>query len=132
MITAKNGDTGQKAYDWIHNLTREIVAGEVFKGPVVRIMDFGAFVNLLPGKDGMVHVSELAPWRVAKVEDVVKLGDEVHVKVIAIDDMGRVNLSMKQAEGNVYGEPPAIDPNAQPASRGPAKRGPRPPFRPRT
>lgn len=128
MITAKNGEAGQAAYDWIHNLTREVQAGEVFKGPVVRLMDFGAFVNLLPGKDGMVHISELAPWRVGKVEDIVKVGDIVNVKVIAIDEMGRVNLSMKQAEGNVYGEPPTQ--SAAPAPRAPRpqgdKRGPRP------
>ena len=107
MITAKDQAAGQKAYDWIHNLTRDVQVGEVFEGPVVRIMDFGAFINILPGKDGMVHISELAPWRVGKVEDIVKVGDKVHVKVIEIDDMGRVNLSMKRAEGNVYPEKPA-------------------------
>ena len=102
MITAKDGESGQLAYDWVHNLTRAIEKGETFEGEVVKLMDFGAFVNVLPGKDGMVHVSELAPWRVEKVGDIVKLGDKVHVKVIEIDSMGRVNLSMKQAEGNVY------------------------------
>lgn len=102
MITAPDQESGKAAYDWVHNLTREVEVGEAFDGEVVRIMDFGAFVNILPGKDGMVHVSELAPWRVEKVEDIVKLGDKVKVKVIEIDDMGRINLSMKQAEGNVY------------------------------
>jgi polyribonucleotide nucleotidyltransferase len=126
MITAKSQEAGQKAYDWVNNLTREVQAGEVFHGSVVRIMDFGAFVNILPGKDGMVHVSELAPWRVNKVEDIVKVGDEVHVKVIAIDDMGRVNLSMKQATGNVYPEAPA---NAVPSvGREEGSRPPRKPF----
>ncbi len=102
FITSKSAKSAEKAREWIHNLTRDIEVGETFKGKVVRLMDFGAFVEILPGKDGMVHVSELAPWRVAKVGDIVKLDDEVNVKVIEIDDMGRINLSMKKAEGNVY------------------------------
>jgi polyribonucleotide nucleotidyltransferase len=122
MITAKNIETAQKAYDWVHNLTRDIQAGELFDGKVVRIMDFGAFVEVLPGKDGLVHVSELAPWRVAKVDDIVKIDDIVKVKVIEIDDQGRINLSMKQAEGNVYTE--AMKAKAATAPSRPA--GPRP------
>ncbi|MBP9828168.1 polyribonucleotide nucleotidyltransferase [Patescibacteria group bacterium] len=102
MITATNGEAGKKAFDWIHNLTREVQVGEIFDGEVVRLMDFGAFVQVLPGKDGMVHVSELAPWRVGKVSDMVKVGDKVKVKVIEIDEKGRINLSMKQAPGNTY------------------------------
>ncbi len=104
MITSTDAEAAQKAYDWIYNLTRDIQVGEVFFGEVVRLMDFGAFVQLLPGKDGLVHVSEMAPWRVDKVTDVVNVGSKVHVKVIEIDEKGRVNLSMKQAEGNVYTE----------------------------
>ena len=102
MITSKDGESGEKARAWVNDLTREVEAGELFDGEVVRIMDFGAFVQILPGKDGMVHVSELAPWRVDKVTDIVKVGDKVKVKVMEVDSMGRVNLSMKQAEGNVY------------------------------
>ncbi|MFA5945774.1 MAG: polyribonucleotide nucleotidyltransferase [Patescibacteria group bacterium] len=102
MITSSDAESAQKAYDWIYNLTRDLQVGEVFYGEVVRLMDFGAFVQVLPGKDGLVHVSEMAPWRVEKVTDVVNVGDKVHVKVIEIDEKGRVNLSMKQAEGNVY------------------------------
>ncbi len=102
MITAVNQASGQAAYDWVYNLTRDITVGEVFEGEVVRLMEFGAFVQVLPGKDGLVHISELAPWRVEKVTDIVNLGNKVHVKVIEIDEKGRVNLSMKQAEGNVY------------------------------
>jgi len=109
MITSVGGEPAEKALAMIKNLTREIAVGEIFKGKVVRIMDFGAFVELLPKKDGMVHVSELAPWHVDKVTDIVNLGDEVSVKVMEIDNMGRVNLSMKQAPGNVYPERPKQD-----------------------
>ncbi len=104
LITAVNGEAGKAAFDWIKNLTRDVQVGEIFTGEVVRLMDFGAFVNILPGKDGLVHVSEMAPWRVNLVTDIVKVGDVVKVKVIEIDDKGRTNLSMKQAEGNVYTE----------------------------
>ncbi len=102
MITAVDGASGKAALDWVTNLTREVKAGEVFDGEVVRLMDFGAFVQILPGKDGMVHVSELAPWRVEKVADIVNVGDKVKVVVMEIDEKGRINLSMKKAEGNVY------------------------------
>lgn len=108
LITAVNAEAGQAAYDWVNNLTREVQVGELFTGEVVRLMDFGAFVQILPGKDGLVHVSELAPWRVNQVADIVKVGDKVNVKVIEIDDKGRTNLSMKQAEGNVYPDPKPV------------------------
>ncbi len=95
FITAPDGDGGTKAQEWIHNLTRTVEVGEVFTGKVVRIMDFGAFVEILPGQDGLVHISELDHKRVEKVTDVVNVGDEVIVKVKEIDKMGRINLSMK-------------------------------------
>ena len=80
----------------VEALTREIKEGEVFLGKVVRIMPFGAFVNLIPGKDGMVHVSELDTQRVENVEDVVKLGDEINVMVIAVEPgTGKVSLSRR-------------------------------------
>jgi len=81
----------------VQGLTKEIQVGEVFEGPVTRIMSFGAFVEILPNKDGMVHVSELAEERVERVEDVVNVGDIVKVKVIEIDNLGRINLSMREA-----------------------------------
>src|SRR5258708_2545773 len=96
MVTSNNAESSKKAIEWIHNLTREIKIGEVFKGKVNRIMDFGAFVELTPGHDGLCHISELAWHRVGQVEDVVKLGDELDVKVVEIDHMGRINLSHKQ------------------------------------
>ncbi|MCH8049491.1 S1 RNA-binding domain-containing protein, partial [Patescibacteria group bacterium] len=122
MITSKNQKSGQEALDWIHNITREVEAGEAFTGEVMRIMDFGAFVSVLPGKDGLVHISELAPWRVEKVTDIVNLGDKVNVKVIEIDDMGRINLSMKQAEGNTYTEEMRKKAQQRPSPSGDDKR----------
>ncbi len=95
LITGKSAEGAKKAEEWIKNLTREIVAGEVFQGTVVKIMDFGAFVELLPGKDGLVHISELAEGRVEKVEDVVKVGASIKVKVKEIDSQGRINLTHK-------------------------------------
>lgn len=95
FITATDGESGAMAQKMVHDLTRDVAVGEVFDGVVVRIMDFGAFVQILPGKDGLVHISELAHRRVNKVEDVVKIGDTVKVKVKEIDSQGRVNLSMK-------------------------------------
>lgn len=114
MVTATDAASAATAQKWIEDLTREVAVGELYEGEVVRLMDFGAFVQLLPGKDGMVHVSELAPWRVNQVSDIVKIGDKVKVKVIEIDEKGRVNLSMKQAEGNVYPERPANTGDAAP------------------
>lgn len=95
FITATEAAGGKEAQDIIHNLTREVQAGEEFEGTVVRLMDFGAFVEILPGKDGLVHISEMAHSRVEKVGDVVKIGDKVNVKVKEIDSQGRINLSMK-------------------------------------
>ncbi len=85
----------QKAVGMIEALTREAQIGDIFTGKVSRIFEFGAMVEILPGKEGMVHISELADYRVNKVEDVVKIGDEVTVKVINIDNLGRVNLSRR-------------------------------------
>ena len=95
MITAKDQVSGQKAVDWINRLTYIPKVGDVFDGKVVRIMDFGAFVEISPGKDGLVHISQLATTRVNRVEDVVKLGDTLKVKLMEIDDQGRYNLSHK-------------------------------------
>lgn len=85
----------EEAVMWIKNIVREFKAGEVFTGKVVRILDFGAFVELTPGHDGMVHVSELAPYRIEKPSDFVNEGDIVTVKIKEIDEKGRVNLTMK-------------------------------------
>lgn len=97
MITSVDPEGMKKAIDWVKQLTREITVGEIFTGPVTRIMDFGAFVEISPKQEGLVHISEMAPYRVAKVSDICKVGDVVTVKVYEIDSMGRINLSMKRA-----------------------------------
>ena len=88
----------QKAIKIIESIVTDIEPGQIFTGTVVRIMNFGAFVELAPNKDGMIHISKLSDKRVAKVEDVVNIGDEVTVKVIEVDKMGRINLSMKPGD----------------------------------
>ncbi|HEX79354.1 MAG TPA: polyribonucleotide nucleotidyltransferase [Dehalococcoidia bacterium] len=87
--------SAKKAIKMVEDLTREVEVGATYTGKVTRIMSFGAFVEILPGKEGMVHISELADYRVDKVEDIVKVGDEVTVKVTEIDSQGRVNLSRR-------------------------------------
>ncbi|MBO0482815.1 polyribonucleotide nucleotidyltransferase [Candidatus Enterococcus courvalinii] len=94
-IASADSEMIKKAIKIIEDLTKEVKVGEVYLGKVVRIEKFGAFVNLIKGKDGLVHISQLANERVNNVEDVVKLGDEVLVKVTEIDKQGRVNLSRK-------------------------------------
>jgi polyribonucleotide nucleotidyltransferase len=97
MITATNQEAAKLAEEWIHRITYEPKIGDVFTGKVVKIMEFGAFVEIAPGKDGLVHISELADHRVEKVEDVVKEGDIIKVVLVDIDDKGRYKLSHKQA-----------------------------------
>jgi polyribonucleotide nucleotidyltransferase len=97
FITGADAEGAEKALDIIHGMTAEAEVGKTYHGKVVRIMNFGAFVEIMPGKDGLVHISQLSDKRVAKVEDVVKIGDEIDVKVIEIDDQGRINLSKKAA-----------------------------------
>jgi polyribonucleotide nucleotidyltransferase len=94
-IASADAEMIQKAIKIIEELTKEVKVGEVYLGKVVRVEKFGAFVNLIKGKDGLVHISQLANERVNKVEDVVKEGDEILVKVTEIDKQGRVNLSRK-------------------------------------
>ncbi len=95
-VAAVDQNQGQAAIDWIRLIVAEPEVGVVYKGKVVKIMDFGAFVNFLGPRDGLVHISELAPERVGQTSDVVKEGDMVHVKVIGLDDRGKVKLSMKR------------------------------------
>ena len=95
FICAVNKDNAYKALDIINAIVFEPEVGMEFTGKVTRIMNFGAFVEFAPGKEGMVHISKLDKKRVAKVEDVVSIGDTIKVKVIEIDDKGRINLSRK-------------------------------------
>lgn len=95
MVVSTNPEASEKAVAWIKNIVREILPGEVFEGRVSRIMNFGAFVELIPGQEGLVHISELANYRVNKVEDVVKVGDTLKVMVKEIDEQGRINLTHK-------------------------------------
>ncbi len=94
-ITSEDDESLKRAVQWVKDITREFKVGETFQGKVVRIMDFGAFVELVPGQDGMVHVSEMEYHHVKHPDDVVKIGDIVPVKIIEIDKQGRINLSMK-------------------------------------
>jgi polyribonucleotide nucleotidyltransferase len=98
FVTAEKEAAAQKAVEWIKNITREVKVGEIFHGKVKRVLDFGAFVEILPGQEGLVHISQLAPFRVGKVEDIVKVGDIIPVKVISIDEQRRINLSLKEAK----------------------------------
>jgi polyribonucleotide nucleotidyltransferase len=97
FICAPDGESGKRAQKIIEGIVKEVEPGEIYLGKVTRVTNFGAFVEVLPGKEGLVHISKLAHERVAKVEDVVNVGDEVLVKVTEIDSQGRINLSRKDA-----------------------------------
>ena len=87
-----------KAVNWIKDITREIKVGEVFQAKVTRIVDFGAFAEIIPGQEGLIHISELSHKYIKNPKDVVEIGDVIPVKVISIDEMGRINLSHKALE----------------------------------
>jgi polyribonucleotide nucleotidyltransferase len=95
LVGSPNEEAAQKAIRMIQDLTRDVEQGEIYTGKVTRLFNFGAMVEILPGKEGLIHISELANYHVPQVEDVVKVGDEVMVKVIGIDNSGRINLSRK-------------------------------------
>ena len=97
MIASTDADGAERAIAIIRGLTEDPEVGTIYTGTVVKLMEFGAFVNVMPGKDGLVHVSQMSDTRVERVSDVVKLGDKVRVKLLEIDSQGRLNLSMKAA-----------------------------------
>ncbi len=97
FVTGQAEEAIEKAIAWIKEITHEFEVGEAFEGRVKRIFNFGAMVEISPKQDGLVHISELAPFRVNSVEDVVKIGDIIPVKIIKIDEQGRVDLSAKEA-----------------------------------
>lgn len=121
FVTGVEKEGTDRALKMIDDITREVQAGEKFTGKVTRLMDFGAFVEVLPSQEGLVHVSEFAPWRVEKVSDLVKVGDEVPVIVKEIDDQGRINLSIKEANPDFFQKPT----NAQARFEGKRFDGPR-------
>ncbi|MDB5181288.1 MAG: hypothetical protein JWP13_51 [Candidatus Saccharibacteria bacterium] len=105
MIASPDGASINAAIQWIQSIVAEPEIGRIYENvPVVSVLDFGAFVQIMPGKDGLVHVSEMSEERVAKPSDVVKEGDKVTVKLVAIDDRGRLQLSMKAAQRELKGE----------------------------
>lgn len=127
MVCGTDSAMAEKAVKWIKDITRDVEAGEVFEGKVTRLMDFGAFVEVLPGKEGLVHISQLANYRVNRVEDVANVGDTLKVQVSEIDDQGRINLTHKP-----FAPAPTPEQLAAGASAGSFDRGPRrPSFGPR-
>lgn len=100
IIGSQNEESAQKAIEQVEGLTKEVEVGAIYTGKVTRVTNFGAFVEVLPKKEGLVHISELADYRVNKVEDVVKEGDEITVKVTEIDHLGRINLSRRAVFGD--------------------------------
>jgi len=95
FVTAEKEEAAKKAVAWIKDITREVKVGEIFQGKVKKILDFGAFVEVLPGQEGLLHISQISPLRVKRVEDFFRVGDIISVKVISIDEQGRINLSLK-------------------------------------
>jgi polyribonucleotide nucleotidyltransferase len=106
-IAAVSGENSRKAIQWIESLTRDVEVGALYLGKVTRIMGFGAFVEILPGKEGLVRIGELADYHVPTVEDVVSVGDEIMVVVLEVDRQGRVNLSRKAAMQRHLAKDPA-------------------------
>jgi polyribonucleotide nucleotidyltransferase len=98
-IASVNGAAGREAQRRIELITSEVEVGSIYEGKVVRLMDFGAFVQILPGKDGLVHISQISEERVERVSDKLKEGDVVRVKVLEVDRQGRVRLSMRNVDG---------------------------------
>jgi polyribonucleotide nucleotidyltransferase len=119
-VAAVNADSIEKAVNMIKGITDEPEAGKVYSGKVVKTMEFGAFVNFMGAKDGLVHISELADQRVAQTTDVVNEGDAVKVVVLGMDDRGKVKLSMKrvnQESGEIIGELPSPEEVSAPRPR---------------
>jgi polyribonucleotide nucleotidyltransferase len=107
FVASADQDGARRAIDWIKSLTDEVEVGRIYHGKVVRIMPFGAFVEVLPNQDGLVHISKLTDHRVERVEEVVNVGDQIVVKATEIDSQGRLNLSRQEAleELAARGEP---------------------------
>ena len=111
-ISGTDDEAVKRAYEWVHGITRELTIGEEFEGQVKRILPFGAFVEVLPGKEGMVHVSKMGKGFVKSPEDVVSIGEKVKVKVIEVDEQGRINLALV-GQGQDEQQPTTDQPQAQ-------------------
>ncbi|MDX1703442.1 MAG: S1 RNA-binding domain-containing protein, partial [Altererythrobacter ishigakiensis] len=120
-----NADEIEAAKKWIEGIVEEAEVGKIYTGKVVNIVDFGAFVNFMGGKDGLVHVSEMKNERVEKVTDVVSEGDEVKVKVLEIDNRGKVRLSMRVVDQETGEELEDTRPPREPRGDKGDRRGPR-------
>jgi polyribonucleotide nucleotidyltransferase len=125
-VGATDAAASEKAVEAVNKITEEVIVGKIYMGKVKRLMDFGAFCEILPGKDGLVHVSELSDKYVSKAEEEVKIGDEFLVKVIEKDQQGRINLSRKQAVNQVEG---SVDENFKEQPRAKRREGGRGKFR---
>ena len=119
-VASVDANAGQRAVDWIKGIVAEPEVGVIYDGKVVKIMDFGAFVNFMGSRDGLVHISELARDRVAKTGDVVAVGQAVKVKVVGFDDRGKIKLSMKVVD-QATGEDITAQIEAERKERGPKK-----------
>ena len=97
LVASSDGEAMDRAVDRIDAVTADAEIGKIYTGTVKKVVDFGAFVEILPGKDGLVHISQLAPERVRQVTDVVHEGDEIPVKVLEIDRQGKIRLSRREA-----------------------------------
>ena len=129
-ISAADESAVARAVEWIQGLVKEVVAGEEYDGEVKRLMPFGAFVEIIPGKEGLVHVSQMSTEFVKDPSDIVKVGDKVRVRVSEIDSQGRLNLSMLFGEdAKARPERPRFEKREYGQSSGGGDR--RPPFRPR-
>lgn len=126
IVGSTSSQNAEKAIKMIERLTRDVEVGATYTGTVTRILPFGAFVEILPGKEGLIHISELEDYRVARVEDVVNVGDEVTVVVTEIDRQGRINLSRRQAISGVGPKPRPPMPSGAPRGGRPPDRGHRP------
>jgi polyribonucleotide nucleotidyltransferase len=124
-IASSDALAAQQAADWIRGLTSEPEVGVVYTGTVVRVVDFGAFIKFLGAQDGLCHISELRNERVGKVTDVVNEGDVVKVKVLSIDDRGKVKLSMRAVDQDTGEELPVEPRQPRPVADGQGERPPR-------
>ena len=100
MIGANNSETADKVVDAINSIIKDVETGDVYDAKVVKLMNFGAFAEILPGKQGLIHISEISTERVENVESVLSVGDNVEVKVIKVDKQGRIDLSIKALLGD--------------------------------